>query len=70
MEMVDCTTATPVAMYEHKHWGVHAAITENSYGKGRAMYLATLFGEDTLIEALKLFFGEQKMNLMLLIPLS
>lgn len=34
------------------------------------MYLATLFGEDTLIEALKLFFGEQKMNLMLLIPLS
>lgn len=60
MEMVDCTTATPVAMYEHKHWGVHAAITENSYGKGRAMYLATLFGEDTLIEALKLFFGEQK----------
>ena len=24
------------------------------------MYLATLFGEDTLIEALKLFFGEQK----------
>ena len=52
--------ATPVAMYEHKHWGVHAAITENSYDKGRAMYLATLFGEDTLIEALKLFFGEQK----------
>ena len=60
MEMVDCTTATPVAMYEHKHWGVHAAITENSYGKGRAMYLATLFDEDTLIEALKLFFGEPK----------
>ena len=60
MEMVDCTTATPVAIYEHKHWGVHAAITENSYGKGRAMYLATLFGEDTLIEALKLFFGEPK----------
>ena len=60
MEMVDCTTATPVAMYEHTHWGVHAAITENSYGKGRAMYLATLFGEDTLIEALKLFFGEAK----------
>ena len=60
MEMVDCTTATPVAMYEHKHWGVHAAITQNSYGKGRAMYLATLFGEDTLIEALKHFFGEQK----------
>ena len=29
-----------------------------SYGRGRAMYLATLFGEDTLIEALKLFFGE------------
>lgn len=70
MEMVVCTTATPVAMYEHKHWGVHAAITENSYDKGRAMYLATLFGEDTLIEALKLFFGEPKMNLMLLIPLS
>ena len=60
MEMVDCTTATPVAMYEHKHWGVHAAITQNSYGCGRAMYLATLFGEDTLIEALKLFFGEHK----------
>ena len=59
MEMVDCRTATPLAMYEHKYWGVHAAITENSYGKGKAMYLGTLFGEDTLIEAFKHFFGEQ-----------
>ena len=59
MEMVDCSTATPLAMYEHKHWGVHAAITENSYGKGKAMYLGTLFGEETLIEAFKHFFGEQ-----------
>ncbi len=59
MEMVDCRTATPLAMYEHKHWGVHAAITENSYRKGKAMYLGTLFGEDTLIEAFKHFFGEQ-----------
>ena len=59
-EITPRTLGMLVAMYEHKHWGVHAAITQNSYGKGRAMYLATLFGEDTLIEALKLFFGEQK----------
>ena len=62
MEMVDCTTATPVAMYEHKHWGVHAAITENSYDKGRAMHLATLFGEDAFDGSSKNFLSDKKMN--------
>lgn len=59
MEMVDVTTAKPLAMYEHKHWGVHAAVTENHFGKGKAMYLGTLFGEDTLLEVFKHFFDVQ-----------
>lgn len=77
MEMVDCTTATPVAMYEHKHWGVHAAICLYSSSSSSSAALCQraraakllqdapcilphLFSEDTLIEALKLFFGEAK----------
>ena len=56
MELVYCDTATPLANYGHKVWGDYAAATINSYGDGHALYLATLFGEDTLMEILKDFF--------------
>ena len=55
MEMVNTTTAKALCTYEHKVWNA-AAVTENSYGKGRAMYLGTYFGEDTLLEIFKYFF--------------
>ena len=42
--MVNTTTAKALCTYEHKVWNA-AAVTENSYGKGRAMYLGTYFGK-------------------------
>lgn len=56
MELVSPETAKSLCPYEHKVWNTYSAVTLNHYGSGRALYLATLFGEDTLIEILKHFF--------------
>ena len=55
MEMVTCDTAKELAPYGHKVWKNYSAVTVNQYGKGKAMYLATQFGEDTLREVLSQF---------------
>ncbi len=57
MEMVQCDTAVPLSKYEHPFWNEYSAITTNSYGKGKAMYIGSLFGEETLKEAFKDFFN-------------
>lgn len=56
MELVTCDTAVPVARYDHPAWGNYAAVTENSYGKGAALYLAAFFGEELLETVLYSFF--------------
>ncbi len=56
MELVTCDTARPLAHYGHTAWNRYAAVTENCYGKGHALYLAALFGEDTLKEIFSHFF--------------
>lgn len=56
MELVVCDTAKPLAFYGHKVWNRYAAITENTYGKGHTLYLASLFGENTLTEVFAHFF--------------
>lgn len=56
MELIYCDSATSLANYSHKVWGEYAAVTSNKYGKGNTLYLATRFGENTLIEILKDFF--------------
>ena len=58
MELVSCDTAETLCYYDHKVWNTYSAVTLNHYGSGRAMYLATLFGENTLIEILKDFFKD------------
>ncbi|MFC4303563.1 beta-galactosidase [Cohnella boryungensis] len=42
MELVSPTTAEVVAYYNHPHWGQYAAITSNTYGKGKATYVACM----------------------------
>lgn len=56
MELVCCDSAVPLAHYEHDVWNRYCAVTENSYGNGHALYLAAMFGEETLREILSDFF--------------
>ncbi len=58
MEMVSCDTAEALAQYGHHTWNRYTAVAKNSYGKGHTLYLATLFGIDTLKELLKDFLAE------------
>ncbi len=58
MELVTPVTAETLSPYTHHTWGKYSAVTLNSYGKGHAMYLATMFGGDTLREIYRRFFDE------------
>ena len=51
MELVSPTSAKVLTKYKHAAWGDYAAITENSYGKGLATYIAFMPG-DKLAEAI------------------
>ena len=51
MELVTCDTATSLAHYDHPFWGSYAAVTENAYQKGSALYLGAFF-DDELLEPL------------------
>lgn len=42
MELVTCDTAESISNYNHRFWGKYSAATANTYGKGHAMYIATL----------------------------
>ncbi len=56
MELVSCDTAKALAVYGHPAWERCAAVTENSYGKGAALYLGAFFGEELLAQILRRFF--------------
>ena len=51
MELLQPTTATVVAGYEHPAWGEYAAVTRNRYGKGEVTYIGFM-PSDALIERL------------------
>lgn len=42
MELIQPTTASVMAYYDHPVWGKYAAVTQNSYGKGLATYIGGL----------------------------
>lgn len=52
MELLTPTTAKALASYEHSQWGSYAAITENHYGKGTAVYLGCHFDAAVLKDLL------------------
>ena len=58
MEMVYCDTAESLAQYGHHTWNRYTAVAKNNYGKGHTLYLATLFGDNTLKAILKDFLAE------------
>jgi beta-galactosidase len=49
MELLQPTTATVIASYEHPVWGRYAAITRNRYGKGEVTYIGFM-PSDSLLE--------------------
>lgn len=58
MELVSCDTARSLIHYGHRVWDRYSAVSVNQYGKGHAMYLATLFDEAVLIRLFSEFFNE------------
>ena len=48
MELLIPGTAKVLANYDHPHWGSYAAITENGYGKGIAVYIGCYFDTELL----------------------
>jgi beta-galactosidase len=58
MEFLKPDKAEVIASYNHKYWGNYAAITKNSYGKGKAIYIGCYTSEEVLQEVYKLVFRE------------
>ena len=56
MDMVSCDTAKPLCFYEHPAWNTYTAVTVNEYGKGSALYLATMFEQSSLEKVLRDYF--------------
>ena len=54
--MVMCDTAKPLFFYDHPAWTRYAAATVNKYGKGSALYLATMFEQTSLEKVLRDYF--------------
>ncbi len=42
MELITPSTAEVLAYYDHPHWGEYAAVTQNQYGKGIAIYIGCI----------------------------
>lgn len=48
MELLEPETARVLASYDHYNWKKYAAITENTYGKGKAYYIGCMTDDNTL----------------------
>ena len=48
MELLQPTTATVLATYDHPSWGGYAAITRNTYGKGEITYIGFMPGDGVI----------------------
>ena len=58
MELVTCTTATPLAVYKHPVWNRYTAVAKNQYGNGSTLYFSTMF-EGGYFEQLLLDYLEE-----------
>lgn len=62
MELLRPEGAEVLAHYGHKVWGEYAAVTMNKYGDGYAVYLGTMFGENTLQKVYEYIFDKIGFN--------
>ncbi|MDE6845552.1 MAG: beta-galactosidase [Lachnospiraceae bacterium] len=63
MELLMPASAKTLATYDHPHWGSYAAITENHYGEGTAVYLGCYFDEAILKSLLTYLVKEAEITL-------
>ena len=63
MELLIPDTAKVLAGYDHPHWGNYAAVTENHFGKGNAVYLGCYFDAAVLKNLLSHLVKESGMVL-------
>ena len=63
MELLIPSTAKVLANYDHAHWGNYAAITENHFGEGSAVYLGCYFDTAILKNLLSYLVKESSMVL-------
>lgn len=61
MELLTPTTGKVLAYYNHQHWGKYAAITENTYGKGKAYYVGTYLNSNSLQKLLSYILKENNL---------
>ena len=47
-ELIDLKTAGSLFNYEHRYWKAYAAVTENSYGDGKATYIGAYINRKVL----------------------
>ncbi|MDP4097154.1 beta-galactosidase [Paenibacillus sp. P96] len=52
MELITPDTAEVLAYYDHPHWGQYAAITQNTYGKGQAIYIGCMVSSQVMHKVL------------------
>ncbi len=62
MELLIPQGAEVLAHYDHDNWGKYAAITENSYGRGKALYLGCMTDEATLSLVIDRLLAESGME--------
>ncbi len=58
MELIKPEKARVLASYGHDNWGKYAAVTENTYGKGKAIYLGCMTSSAYLKAVLAKVLGE------------
>lgn len=62
MELLLPQGAEVLAHYGHDNWGKYAAITENRYGQGRALYIGCMTDEMTLSLVIERLLSESKIE--------
>lgn len=58
MELLEVQGAEVLASYEHDMWKEYAAITSNSYGKGKGIYIGCMTDAETLKNVLRKVLSE------------
>ena len=63
MELLVSEGAEVLAYYDHYNWNEYGAVTRNSYGKGTAVYLGCMMGEEALERILTGFLEDARVEI-------
>ncbi len=63
-ELIDTKDARALYNYENKYWKAYAAVTENSYGEGRAVYIGAYVNRKILKNILNYTLCDLRQNIL------